>query len=172
MSELHAAPGSALRIWTYKDPSTVLARFAHDLCFELTDLELSVRQDGERLEVALRLAPRGLRLLGSAQGEALTPVKPKDQTEIERTARDAVLEVGRHPEVRFEGAGPAAAIQGTLHLHGQARPLTVACAQVDGRWRGEALLTPSAWGIKPYRAFLGALKLADRVRVTWDVALA
>lgn len=172
MSELRPAPGSALRVWTYKDPSTVLARFAHDLCFEARGFALTVREEAEQLEVELRVDPRALALVGSARDGGLTPVKPKDQAEIERTARDKVLEVGRYGEVVFRGRGPAEAVAGTLTLHGRDAPLTVVSVRDGARWTGEVELTPSRWGIKPYRAFLGALKLADRVKVSWELELA
>ncbi|MEU3090314.1 YceI family protein [Streptomyces massasporeus] len=40
----------------------------------------------------------------------------------------------------------------------------------DGLLRGWATITQSAWGIKPYTAFLGALRLADEVRIEFEVA--
>lgn len=40
----------------------------------------------------------------------------------------------------------------------------------DGLLRGWATVTQSTWGIKPYTAFLGALRLADEVRVEFEVA--
>ena len=40
----------------------------------------------------------------------------------------------------------------------------------DGeRCAGQVEFAPSRFGIQPYRAFLGALKLDDRVRVSWDL---
>ena len=41
-----------------------------------------------------------------------------------------------------------------------------------GRARGSATITQSKWGIKPYSAFFGALRLRDEVEVEFDVALA
>jgi hypothetical protein len=35
---------------------------------------------------------------------------------------------------------------------------------------GWAAITQSAWGVKPYSAFLGALKLADEVRIEYQVS--
>lgn len=39
-----------------------------------------------------------------------------------------------------------------------------------GLLRGWATVTQSAWGIKPYTTFLGALRLAEEVRVEFEVA--
>jgi hypothetical protein len=41
----------------------------------------------------------------------------------------------------------------------------------DGRVVGGATVVQSRWGIRPYSAFFGALKLSDEVKVDFDVAL-
>jgi hypothetical protein len=38
------------------------------------------------------------------------------------------------------------------------------------RLRGHATVTQSRWGIKPYSAFAGALRLADDIQVEFDLA--
>ena len=55
---------------------------------------------------------------------------------------------------------------GDLTIKGRTHPVTVhGSADPDGTLRGSASFTQSTWGIKPYTAFLGALKLADEVRM-------
>jgi hypothetical protein len=41
----------------------------------------------------------------------------------------------------------------------------------NGRVQGRATVVQTQWGIKPYSAFLGALKLADEVAVEVDAML-
>ncbi len=41
----------------------------------------------------------------------------------------------------------------------------------DGRVTATLPLTQSEWGIKPYKAFMGALKVRDTVEVVLDVHL-
>jgi hypothetical protein len=41
----------------------------------------------------------------------------------------------------------------------------------DGRVVGGATVVQSQWGIRPYSAFFGALRLSDEVKVDVDVAL-
>ena len=41
----------------------------------------------------------------------------------------------------------------------------------DGRAHGAAVVKQTEWGMKPYTALFGALKVADDVRVEIDVAL-
>ncbi len=40
----------------------------------------------------------------------------------------------------------------------------------DGRVVGRAAVVQSQWGIRPYSAFFGALKLRDEVKVDFDAA--
>ncbi|MCA8925584.1 MAG: YceI family protein [Planctomycetes bacterium] len=158
-------------MWTFKNPSTVLARFAHDLCFEVRRFSLQVREaEGGEFEVTLRADPLELQLLGSVATDGqLSPIKPRDQLEIERTARDTVLEARRYPEVVFRGEGSWEVLTGTLELHGAKQALTLRSERDGERCAGQVEFAPSRFGIQPYRAFLGALKLDDRVRVSWDL---
>jgi hypothetical protein len=41
----------------------------------------------------------------------------------------------------------------------------------DGRVVGKATVVQSRWGLRPYSAFFGALRLRDEVKVHFDVAL-
>jgi hypothetical protein len=42
----------------------------------------------------------------------------------------------------------------------------------DGRITGTIALTQSAWGIKPYRGLMGALRVRDDVELAIDVRMA
>ena len=42
---------------------------------------------------------------------------------------------------------------------------------VAGPEEGRASVAQSPWGIRPYSAFFGALKLSDEVKIDFDVAL-
>lgn len=173
MASYSAGPGSSLKVWTFKNPSTVLARFAHDLCFEVRRFSVQISSENDEVEVTVRVDPQELELLGSVGKDgSLKPMKPRDKVEIESTARGTILEVKRFREVVFEAHGPWDSPSGTLELRGVRRPLTLRTTREGTRCTGSVELVPSLWGIAPYRAFLGALKLEDRVRVSWDLNLA
>jgi polyisoprenoid-binding protein YceI len=74
-----------------------------------------------------------------------------------------------------DGTDIRAAVTGDLDLHGQQRPVT---AEVELWWGGgrtrvtvTATVAQSQWGVKPYTAFLGALRVADRVRIDLEASL-
>jgi len=63
-------------------------------------------------------------------------------------------------------------VTGELRLMMNSRPLTFELdLSDDGRLTGSAVVAQTGWGMKPYTALFGALKVADDVRVEIDVAL-
>ena len=59
----------------------------------------------------------------------------------------------------------------TTGLTGQRHPITAELtASEDGRLPGTATVKQSDWGMKPYSALFGALKVADEVEVAIDTA--
>jgi polyisoprenoid-binding protein YceI len=100
-----------------------------------------------------------------------------DRAEIERTLADkALLHTAEHPTITFcstrvTGTPQSFEITGDLTIKGRTHPVTVhGEGNGDGLLRGWAIVTQSTWGIKPYTAFLGALRLADEVRIEFEVA--
>jgi polyisoprenoid-binding protein YceI len=153
------------------------AKAGHDLTIEAT------RWHGEALvDVA---DPNSSRVtveveVGSLEvREGTGGVKPftaSDRAEVEKTMRTKILHSDRHPTIGFrsthvEGRPEEFRIEGDLTIIGVTRPVTIKGALSDGRARGSAVVVQSEWGIKPYSAFLGTLKVQDEVEVLFDVAL-
>jgi polyisoprenoid-binding protein YceI len=63
-------------------------------------------------------------------------------------------------------------VAGDLTIRGETQPVTVSAEITDDRVHGSATVTQTRWGIKPYSAFLGALKIADEVGVEFVATLA
>jgi hypothetical protein len=84
------------------------------------------------------------------------------------------MRVSDHPEVRFRGTTTTKqapfVIEGTLEMFGNVRPLRILLNTRNKRLLGEVELAPSQWGIKPYKALGGALKLQDRVVISVDAS--
>ena len=63
-------------------------------------------------------------------------------------------------------------VRGELELLGKTAPVSFTLQTGDdGRLTGSARLTQSDWGIKPYSALFGALKVADEVEVEFGAEL-
>jgi polyisoprenoid-binding protein YceI len=152
------------------------AQAGHDLTIE------AARWSGE-LVVGDDLAPVSLEVqvdMGSLvvkEGTGgMKPLTDRDKREIAVTARK-VLTADRNPEATFSATGfePAAGggvITGTLTIAGRSRPLQLTVSQPEpGEFRATASVAQTDFGIKPYTAFLGSLKVRDAVGVQVEVSL-
>ena len=61
---------------------------------------------------------------------------------------------------------------GELSIAGRSRPVTLDLTTTpDGRLKGSMTVVQTQFGIKPFSAMMGALKVKDEVEVNLDVAL-
>jgi polyisoprenoid-binding protein YceI len=154
------------------------AQAGHDLTIE------AARWTGE-LTVGDNLSPTGLEVhvdLGALtvrEGTGgLKPLTDRDRRDIGGTARK-LLKTDRFPEAVFTATGfePAAGdgggvISGSLALAGVDRPLSLTVSRTGPeKYRVAGKIVQSHYGIKPYTAFLGALKVRDTVNIEADVDL-
>ncbi len=150
-------------------------RAGHDLVIEVTrwrgDVTLAAEPEMSTVSVEVDIDSLEVR-------EGLGGVKPltdKDRADIKKTLR-GILESESHPKIRFAstsvtGSAESATVEGDLTIRGVTNPVTVEAVLADGRVRGSATVAQTRWGIKPYTAFLGALKVADEIGVEFDAAL-
>ncbi len=152
------------------------AQAGHDLTIEIGtwSAELDVADDlSAASDVTVRFDLNSL-IVRDGTGGAL-PLTDRDRREIAATARK-VLGADRHPQATFtaprfeprpDGGGT---LTGTLTLASVSRPVSLDVSK-SGRdaYRATGSVLQTDFGIKPYRAFLGALKVSDAVRVAVDV---
>ncbi|HEY2239967.1 MAG TPA: YceI family protein [Streptosporangiaceae bacterium] len=107
----------------------------------------------------------------------LKPLTDRDRRDILGQARKQ-LDTGRYPEASYTATtftpddGGGGAIDGTLTLHGQSRPLRLQVARTgDGQYRASGTVVQTQFGIKPYSGMFGALKLRDDVEIEIIVTL-
>ena len=73
---------------------------------------------------------------------------------------------------RIIASAAGGAIEGTLTLNGRSQAVRLQVANPGpGRYRGTLPVVQSAFGIKPYSGFFGALKLRDEVTAEFEVDL-
>ena len=154
------------------------ATAGHDLTIEVTRWsgELTVAEDPAATALDVRADMTSLAVVSGTRG--VKPLSDRDKREIVSTARKT-LGADRHPEATFGNAtfAPAAAggggtITGTLTLAGQSGPVELQVTQAgEDRYHAAGTVVQSAFGIKPYRGFFGALRVSDPVQVEADVDL-
>lgn len=159
------AQNARCRVFTFKEG--LLSAVAHDL-----EIDVGVfRLTHEGSSVTATFDPNSLRVLhamgdGRPRSDALSP---KDREKIEANIRGEVLETKRHPEIRFSGSVEGAEVVGTLELHGRKRELRVTMREEATQWVGEVTLHQPDFGITPYSAMLGTLRIKPDVRVRIEI---
>ena len=97
-----------------------------------------------------------------------------DRDNIRQTIDDEILKRGdiRFRSTAVERNGDGLAVRGDLTIIGATRPIAFDLA-LDRRAgdAAAAVVTQTEWGMKPYSALFGALKVADEVRVEIDARL-
>lgn len=151
------------------------ARVGHDLLLSVTRWSGCLGVAPGLLSLSLELELRSLRVLRATGG--LTALTNGDKQTIQRNAL-RLMEVGPFPVATFTAQGPALLeaggwLEGRLRMHGRARPVTLRVERTAPlTWRATTTVLQSGFGIQPYSALLGAMRLADPVTVEALVTLA
>jgi polyisoprenoid-binding protein YceI len=160
---------------TFRDGLAATA--GHDLTVEATRWSgaLDIGEDLSPAGLEVRIDMNALVVRDGTGG--IKPLSDRDRREIAVTARK-VLAADRNPEAVFTagtfapGPGGGGEISGTFTLRGAARPLTLRVSETGpGHYHAEGTVVQSDYGIKPYTAFLGALRVRDAVDIVIDADL-
>jgi polyisoprenoid-binding protein YceI len=154
------------------------ARAGHDLTLEATSWSGSVvvnTAEPSKSSVRIDADAGTIEVIEGTGG--VKPLTGSDRADIKRNIRDKILRTGRHPAISFrstrvDGSPGSFTVDGELTIMDVTHPVTTRCSiDDDARVRGEATVAQTRWGIKPYSAFLGALKLADEVVIELEAEL-
>ncbi|HZC72343.1 MAG TPA: YceI family protein [Jatrophihabitans sp.] len=172
-----AAAGRML-ICTYR--TGLGARAGHDLVIEVGSWQGSARIGSDATDSSVTVSVEADSFVVQEGRGGLKPFTGADRDEIRRTIRK-ILDTADHPEITFRSTAISGApddlnVVGELMIRAAAVPVTVTGSleeSADGpRLRATAQVVQSAWGIRPYTAFLGALKLRDAVDIEIEATLA
>ena len=157
----------------------LLSAFAHDPVIVIRDFNGEVQFVPGTFEAAL------LKITINARELALSvEVREKDRAEIETAMRNQVLEVVKYPEIVFSSTNISASrvaegryrvrIIGDVTLHGVTQKnlwisSEATVSEEDLRARGEFSLKQSDFGIKPFSAVGGTIKLKNELKFIFDI---
>ena len=151
------------------------ARAGHDLTLEVTRWQAEVTVDSvdvARSSVRVEADAGSFEVRSGTGG--VKPLTDADRVEIKKTLREKILHTGQHPTITFRsaqitGTPGSFSIDGDLTITGRTQPVTVHARVTDDHVQGTAAIEQTRWGIRPYTAFLGALKLSDEVTVEFSI---
>ena len=146
----------------------LLSPVAHDLRLRVTRFEIEVSDAITATFDATSLVVDTPMKDGRENPSALSPA---DRAKIAGQIRDDVLHAAKYPRVTFRSRALTRRVdggydvEGELTLHGVTKRLDVQTRLVEGRQQLELTLHQPAYGITPYRAMLGTLKIQPDVIV-------
>lgn len=146
----------------------------HRLVLLVADWSADVNvTDGVPQSVVFRAHLDSLEVESGSGG--VTPLTVVDKQVIRRNASKA-LEVETHPVVEFTSSTMAMAqesieVAGSLTIHGRTQDLSATLAIQGDRVVATIPVVQSDFGVRPYSAMLGQLKVNDEVQIELDVAL-
>jgi hypothetical protein len=137
------------------------SKAGHNLVLEVT--RWSGRLDDDAAE--LTADARSLRVRSGSGG--ISPLGDEEKSGIAQTIDEEVLKGGAiaFRSSRVARSGDSVEVAGELELAGATRPLTFTLTRRDGGVAGSARIKQTDWGMKPYSALFGTLKVADEVEV-------
>ncbi|MGH8902387.1 MAG: YceI family protein [Egibacteraceae bacterium] len=149
----------------------------HDLVLEATNWSAKVTVDGDdptRSSVTATADVQSLEVREATGGAK--PLSTSDRADIKKNI-EKTLGGNRYSEIAFRSTAvtaPAAdrgTMAGELTIKGVSRPVEFELTVDGGRVKASTTVVQSEWGIKPFSAFMGALKVRDAVEIEADVSL-
>jgi polyisoprenoid-binding protein YceI len=160
-----------LEVHTYREG--LAQKVGHDLIIDVGDWSATaqVAPSGHLSAVTLQVDTRSLEVREGLRG--VKPLSDKDKADIRKSIDEKVL-LGQPISFRSDAVETVGGltIRGELSIVGSKRPASFELElSEDGRITGQAPVVQSEFGIKPYKAFMGALKVRDEVEIVLDVKL-
>ena len=164
----YSASNAKCLVFSFKDG--LLSKLAHDLKIQVT--RFSIEVDEEAKEVRGTFDTQSLEVV-CAQMDGRDNqgcLSRGDMKKIHGNINKDVLKSRRFPEAIFESSSVQKEAEhyrviGNLTLHGRTERLSVVVREEEDNWVCEVPIQQPDFGIKPFSAALGALKVKPEVRV-------
>jgi hypothetical protein len=157
---------ATLRVKTGR--SGAAAKAGHDLVMEVGSWEATL-DVGDSPSLELSADPTSLKVVEGTGG--MQALDDDAKADIVKSIDKDVL---KRKDIKFrstsvEQRDGSLAVKGDLELVGKSAPVQFDLSvSDDGALRGSAKVKQSTWGMKPYSALFGALKVNDEVEVVVD----
>lgn len=155
------------------------AKLAHNLVLEAKAWSGTVTYNADDLSassVQVSVIPSSLEVIDFSGG--MKPLSDSDRKEIAKNINDKALKTSKYREITFAstkvtdaGGAQQFRVEGELSITGQTRPVTVDVTLEGGQAVAKATVVQTDFGVKPYSAMLGALKIEDAVAVEVTLTL-
>src|SRR4051812_15247614 len=153
-------------VYSYKDG--LLSKIAHDLKHRVTRFKLAVDEQTRSIEAEIDASSLCVDCVMQDGVESGADLSDDDKSRIEQQIVEDVLHAKRHPTIRFRStlvrpSPEGLFIQGELDLRDCTRPVSAIARRVNGHYDAELTINQPEFGIKPFSAMLGTLKIKPDV---------
>ena len=157
-------PDDSAEIWVYTFKEGLLSRAAHDLKIGVGSFEITVEGDTIQVKIdATTLRTRAAMVKGVEQTRVLSGA---DRAEIDQLTRKEVLKTEQFPTIEFRSSTfDHQRLEGDLTLCGQTRHVSASLRSACGNLTAEFVIDQRNFGIRPFKAALGTMRVAAKVRV-------
>ena len=152
------ASNATVEVLTFKEG--FLSPIAHDLRIRVATLDVEI--DSDRIVAEIDLSSLYVVCAVKEGSDEPGTLSESDKAKIRKTIRDDVLHASRYPIARFEADLAdldGETLQGELELHGESRMVTARLHQTGPDLNVEVNVHQPDFGIKPYSAMMGTLKV-------------
>jgi polyisoprenoid-binding protein YceI len=155
-------------VFTFKEG--LLSSIAHDLRIKVTRFSIEVADSGA---ISATFDTSSLRVDTPMKDGSENPsaLGASDKEKIAGQIRDDVLHSSKHPEARFvsrsvqQRADGGFDLEGDLTLHGVTKPIQARTQATGGRQQLDFTLHQPDFGVTPYKAMMGTLKISPDVKI-------
>ena len=174
MTQYDASTAKCL-VYSYKEG--LLSKIAHDLRHKVT--AFTVDLDHNQHLVTAELDARSLRVdcVMKEGSEAPGTLGDDDKRKIEGQIVEDVLHANDFPVIRYQSMSvrendQGYEVDGMLHLHGVERPVNALARRENGHYVADFKIHQPDFGIKPFSAMMGTLKIRPDLIVHIEVPAA
>lgn len=166
---------STAECWVFTFKEGLLSPVAHDLRLRVGSFWIEIAEGAG--SIVASFDTRSLSVDTPMKDGVPNPgaLSAADKLKIASQIRDEVLHSARHPEAKFSSSSVSARadggydLTGQLSLHGVTKLLHAGTRVVEGRQQLELTLHQPDFGIAPFRAMLGTLKIRPDVQICLTV---
>ena len=167
-----------LNVYTFKEG--LLSKLAHDLLIDVTGFKVNLEVPDAGLasgSLELEIQANSLKVVCALKdGERTDALKEKDIADIERDMGVKVLHPDKYPTATFcsktiQEKDGGYKINGDLSLHGVTKSIDFDIDANGEHIKGMITLLQKDYGIKPFKAMMGTLKIKNEINIDFDLPL-
>lgn len=155
-------------IYSFKDG--LLSKIAHDLKHRATRFSIDVDEQFRAVRASIDARSLQVECVMKEGVETENGISDGDKRKIESQIVEDVLDANQHPSIDFRSTSVQSVadgyrIEGLVRMHGVEKPIVSLAQRVNGHYSADLTLHQPDFGIKPFSAMLGTLKIKPDVIV-------